>query len=122
MTGFRIHVHSIRLQVNLGWGDEERANPQPIEVDLILELANPFIGSDELCDTVDYRSCIDAVVEVVSVPTRLLETIAVRIADRILCDPRIASTRVAVTKCAPPFTVATDGITVSLERGRDNEV
>jgi dihydroneopterin aldolase len=65
---------------------EEKAAPQPFEVDLELYLdLRPAGKSDDLSRTVDYREAFEIARSVVEGPTReLIETLAESIAARLL--------------------------------------
>lgn len=88
-----------------GAGPAERAERQPLEVDLDLaaDLASAA-RSDDLADTVDYGDVCDAVVGAVeNGPVALLEHLAQRIADAVFTvDGRIEAVVVVVRKLRPP--------------------
>ena len=82
----RIVLANIRLDGHHGVPDEERARPQPFEVDVELGLdLGPAGVSDDLARSVDYGPVYDVVKDVITGRSyRLLEAIADAIARRIL--------------------------------------
>jgi dihydroneopterin aldolase len=104
-----------------GWYERERAEGQPFVVDVELRLdTRAAAASDDLADTVDYGTlAADVVALVEGEPVRLVETLAQRVADRCLADPRVRAVRVTVHKPMAPVAVAFDDVTVTVVRRRD---
>ena len=73
-------------------------------VDLVLGLdTRAAARSDDLQDTVDYGSLVAAVKKAIETdPVDLIETLAQRIADVCLADPRVQWTEVTVHKPRRP--------------------
>lgn len=95
-----ILVPELRLQAHVGVGEEERARPQDlvIDVELGLDLA-PAGVSDDLAATVDYEAVCALTDEVVrSRPFQLVETVAEEIAAAVLERFEVAETVVRVRK------------------------
>lgn len=105
MTADRIELRRLRVLAHCGAGAEERATPQPLEIDLdmVADLA-PAGRSDRLGDTVDYGAVCQAAVEsATATPAALLEHLAERLAVAVLDgDPRVEAVTVAVRKLRPP--------------------
>ena len=103
-----------------GWFAEERAEGQRFRVDFVLGFdTRPAASSDDLADTVDYGTLADDVVAIVSgEPVRLIETLAQRIADRCLDDPRVEEVDVTVHKPEAPVPVPFDDVTLTIRRTR----
>lgn len=117
----RVLVSGLRLRGRHGWLPEERASPQPIEVDLVVEadLARPG-RTDELVDTVDYAVLVEEAAAVVEgCSFRLLEALAQAIAQRVLerYAGRLSSVTVSVRKLKPPIRADLDHVGVTLTRG-----
>jgi dihydroneopterin aldolase len=96
----RIVLSNIQVAGRHGATDEEQASPQPFGVDVEIGLdLRPAGRSDDLDRTIDYRA-VDALVrEIVGGPSvRLLETLAERIAERVLADPAADDVVVRVRK------------------------
>ena len=104
--------HGVRL--------EERMEPQPFEVDLLLEvdLSRPS-RSDELSDTVDYSAAFDTVRAVVEGQSfRLVEALAGAIADEILASYAVDAVEVRLRKPKAPLPGPFDTVEVRLTRRR----
>jgi dihydroneopterin aldolase len=86
---------------------EEKDRPQPLEVDLDVEVdLAPAGQTDDLSDTLDYGALARAAARVASTERfTLLERLAQRIADEVGSDARVASVTVAVRKLRPPVPV-----------------
>ena len=102
--GDRVEVRGLRVDGVHGVLEEERARPQPFEVDLDLYLdTGEAAATDDLVTTADYAAAVDAVVAVIAGPPhRLLESLAGAVADVVLDDPHVVEVTVAVRKLRPP--------------------
>lgn len=95
----------------------ERRDGQEFVVDAALELPDP--ARDDLADTVDYAALAVALSDVVAgEPVDLIETLASRLADACLADPRVTRAEVTVHKPAAPVTVPVTEVSVTLVRSR----
>jgi dihydroneopterin aldolase len=102
---------------------EERLEPQPFEVDLILrgDLSAPA-ASDDLADTVDYSAAFSLVGEVVEGRSyRLIEALAGAIADAVLAARAVDDVEVRVRKPKAPLPGAFDTVEVRLRRRRSQD-
>lgn len=88
-----------------------------IEVELDL---HPAGSSDDLTRTVDYQQIVAIAEKVLSgPPCKLVETLAERIARKILDDfPPVHAVTVEVTKPAPPVPYALSSISAFIRRSR----
>jgi dihydroneopterin aldolase len=84
----RIALINMRFQGRHGVLEEERAQPQPFEVDVELSLDLSLAGvSDDLSRTVDYRAVFEIVRDTIEGSSRqLIESLAETIAARLLAD------------------------------------
>jgi dihydroneopterin aldolase len=118
--GLVLELRGLRLVATHGVLPEEQDRPQPLEVDVDLELADDRATvSDDLADTADYGAAVlAAVAEVGSRPRRLLEALASDVADRLLADPAVAAVTVAIRKLRPPVAadLATAGVRLHRRR------
>lgn len=97
-----------RIRVNVDLGVDETQAGQP----------RPGVGRDELARVVDYAVIARRVGEIVAAGhVRLVETLAERIAEACLTDPRVALARIRVEK----LEVLPDGASagVEIERRRN---
>ena len=96
--------------------EQERAQTFVVDVTLFLDLSKAG-QSDALSDTVDYgRVAKDIVAVVEGEHVDLIETLAQRIADRILDIEAVARVEVTVHKPHAPITVPFDDVAVTITR------
>ena len=103
MADDKILIAKIDCRASVGVTSDERASTQRLLVDLefVIDNRKPA-GSDSIRDTINYSEVAAAVAEVcASQPFHLIETIAERIAERVLSDFPTRSTRVLVRKISP---------------------
>jgi dihydroneopterin aldolase len=98
----------------------EREKPQEFKVDVKLDADLAAAGrSDKVGDTVDYRLVYAIAKEVIEGESaQLIETLAGRIADRVLGLEKVASVSVRVTK-RPESMRPIDGASVKISRKRE---
>jgi dihydroneopterin aldolase len=84
----RIALINMRFQGKHGVLEEERAQPQPFEIDVELCLdLSPAGVSDDFSRTVDYGEVFEIVRDTIEGPSRqLIESLAETIAARLLAD------------------------------------
>jgi dihydroneopterin aldolase len=119
----RITLRGMRFLGRHGVELEERLEPQPFEVDLILrgDLSAPA-ASDDLADTVDYSAAFSLVGEVVEGRSyRLIEALAGAIADAVLAAHAVDDVEVRVRKPKAPLPGAFDTVEVRLRRRRSQD-
>lgn len=116
----RITLRGIEFMGRHGVPDDERATPQPFEVDLVvrLDLSRPA-RTDDLADTVDYSTLFDLAREVVEGHSfHLLEGLAGAIADAVLAAYPVDDVEVRVRKPKAPLPGAFDTVEVRIRRTR----
>lgn len=116
----RISLRGIEVFAHHGVLAHERELGQAftIDVDLDLDLASAA-ETDELTDTVDYGALAGAVARVAaSGPYDLIESVAGRILDVCLQDPRVHAAEVTVHKPHAPLPVVAEEVAVTLRRTR----
>jgi dihydroneopterin aldolase len=116
----RIVLSGMRFEGRHGVGQDERALPQEIEVDVEIELDLAAAGrADDLERTVDYGRVIAACRRVVEERSfRLLEGIAEAIATDVLSDPAADAVVVRVRKPGVPVDADLDHAGVEIRRTR----
>jgi 7,8-dihydroneopterin aldolase/epimerase/oxygenase len=116
-----IRITEIRAYGYTGYLPEEQVLGQWFEVDisLWLDLATPG-KSDKIEDTVDYRSVINLVKELIKTSKlALLESLATVIANSILeFSPIVKQVNVALTKPAAPIPDFGGKITIDITRSK----
>jgi dihydroneopterin aldolase len=116
----RITLRGMRFLGRHGVQLEERMEPQPFEVDVILhgDLSKPS-ASDELTDTIDYSAVFTVVAEVVERRSyRLIEALAGAIAEAVLAAHPVDDVEVRVRKPKAPLPGAFETVEASLRRRR----
>jgi 7,8-dihydroneopterin aldolase/epimerase/oxygenase len=116
----RITLRGMQLHGRLGVSAEERAEEQPIEVDLVVRLDLSRAGrSDDLADTVNYASLFELTREIVEGGSfKLLEALAAAIADAVLAAHHVDDVEVRVRKPKAPLPGAFDVVEVRIRRRR----
>ncbi|MEU6206724.1 dihydroneopterin aldolase [Micromonospora musae] len=116
----RITLTGLRVRGRHGVYDFEREQGQDFVVDVVLELdLGPAARSDDVADTVHYGELADRLVAVVTgAPVDLIETLADRLLDVCLADPRVASATVTVHKPEAPVPHTFTDVAVTMTRGR----
>ncbi len=99
---------------------EERRDGQEFVVDAVVETDTaPAAASDDLADTVDYAAMAQRLAAVVGgEPVDLIETLAARLADAALADPRAAAVTITVHKPQAPVGLPFRDVTVTIRRER----
>ncbi len=118
-----LSVSGIECRGHHGVFDFEKREGQSFVIDLTLGVdTTPAARSDELHDTVDYGSLVDAVKDAVEHdPVDLIETLAQRIADICLTDARVEWTRVTVHKPDAPIDATFRDVALTITRNARSE-
>jgi 7,8-dihydroneopterin aldolase/epimerase/oxygenase len=115
-----IQLTGIRCYGYTGYLEEERFLGQWFEVDLRLHLDLAPAGvSDRLEETLDYRSVISAVKEIVSTQKfALVEKLAAALVDAVLAHSLVQTVELKLHKLAAPIPDFGGKITIELTRSR----
>jgi dihydroneopterin aldolase len=116
----RVTLQGMRFLGRHGVQLEERMEPQPFEVDVILrgDLSKPA-SSDDLADTVDYSAVFKLVGQVVEGRSfRLIEALAGAIAEAVLATHPVDDVEVRVRKPKAPLPGAFETVEARLRRRR----
>lgn len=116
----RIVITDIEAFAHHGVLAHERLIGQRFLADVTLEVDLSRAGaSDDLDDTIDYGLVAATVRDVLAGgPFDLIETVAQRIADLVLADPRIAAVEVVVRKPNAPISLPFGEVRVEIRRSR----
>jgi dihydroneopterin aldolase len=116
----RIALRGLRARGRHGVLAAEKELGQVFLVDVDLGLdTRGAAESDDLTRTVDYGALATWVVDVVGgEPFDLIETLAQRIADTCLADPKVVDVLVTVHKPQAPIPVPFEDVTVTIRRSR----
>jgi len=116
----RITLRGMQFNGRHGVPAEERAEPQPFEVDLVvhLDLSRPS-ETDDLADTIDYGTLFDLARQVVEERSfHLLEGLASAIADAVLAAHPVDDVEVRIRKPKAPLPGAFETVEVRIRRRR----
>ncbi|MFK7832163.1 MAG: dihydroneopterin aldolase [Winogradskyella sp.] len=115
-----IKVENIRVFAHHGCLKEETAIGSDYRVDLEVKVNLKTSSiSDELADTVDYVFLNKVVREEMAMPSKLLETVAKRILDRIFSeDDLVQKATIAVSKINPPIGGDVEMVTIKITQKR----
>ncbi|MDR2852803.1 MAG: dihydroneopterin aldolase [Burkholderiaceae bacterium] len=101
-AGLRIlSLTGLRFAANLGILDHERANPQPIEVSVELNLGQQPLAppDDHILHVLDYRKVRQIIIdECTAEHVNLLETLVGKLCTRLLQLPGVQGVRAKITK------------------------
>jgi dihydroneopterin aldolase len=79
--------------------------------------------TDKIDDAIDYVFLNKVIVEEMSIPSKLLETVAERILNRVLNeDNRIQKITISVSKICPPINGDVESVAVKLSKKRENKI
>lgn len=114
----RITLTGLRVLGRHGVYQFERDEGQEFVVDAALEVdLNRAAVSDDVADTVHYGELASQLAAVISgEPVNLIETLAARLLDVCLADPRVAAATVTVHKPQAPIPHAFNDVSVTLHR------
>ena len=113
-----VEISGLRANCIIGVDESERLEPQPVEIDIVLDVDLAAAGaSDDLAQSIDYRSLAEAVVGAVESSSYLLiEALATRIADICLTESKVEAVEVTLRK--PGALRIADSAAVTIRRSR----
>ena len=113
----QILIRGLELPVHLGVSDAERAAPQVVMADVIIEMRRGFDAMpDALEGTMDYETLANQIKALAaSRPRRLLETLAAEIVAAVMRHEEAAAAEVELRKRILP---GADHVAVRLRRAR----
>jgi dihydroneopterin aldolase len=117
----RITLLGMQFKGRHGVSSEERAEPQPMEVDVVVRLdLSTAAKSDDLADTVNYATLFELAREVVEERSfHLLEALAGAIADAVLAAHSVDDVEVRVSNPKAPLPGSFETVEVRIRRRRD---
>lgn len=123
-------IHGLVLQASIGVFQREHEARQRVRINVDLAVtddgAQPLsraraarpVGEDDLSRVVDYGAVADRVRQIVAGGhVRLVETLAERIAEACLADPRVISARIRVEKLDIFADAESAGVEIERRRG-----
>jgi dihydroneopterin aldolase len=120
----RITIRGMQFAARLGVEDPERAQSQPIEVDLVLHLdLSRAAATDALSDTADYAAAFAMTRSIVAERAfHLVEALAGAIAEAALATLPVDEVEVAVRKPKAPLDGAFETVEVAVRRRRGEPI
>ncbi len=116
----QIRIDGLVVTTTVGALPHEREIPQPIRIDLAVDVDLRDAGSsDELDHTVNYGLVSERVARAVrEAKDVLLERLAERVADVVMAFGRVDGVEVTITKLRPPIPEQVDTTSVRIHRSR----
>ena len=116
----RIELHGIEVLARHGVLEHEKVEPQVFRVDLTVFLDLSIAGgSDDLADTVDYGRLAREVHDLVAAEShQLIETVAERVARRVLANHPAERVMVTIHKPGAPIPLVFEDVSVTVDRSR----
>jgi dihydroneopterin aldolase len=96
-------LNGLRFAASLGILDQEKVDPQPIQVDAELNLGSQALhpADDEINHVLDYRKVRQIIIdECTGEHVNLLETLIGKLARRLMLLPGVVGVRVKIAKLA----------------------
>lgn len=117
----RITLTGLRVRGHHGVFEHERHDGQDFLLDATLWLdLTAAATTDDLTNTVHYGELAETAAEIIAgPPVDLIETVAGRIADAIMADPRVLATEVTIHKPAAPIPLTFADVSVTIRRSRN---
>lgn len=115
MSHDEIQIIGIDLPVHIGVPDAERATPQSVQADVIMQVPCPFEDlRDDLASTIDYQAVAIRLRNLAAEkPRKLIETLAAEMATCVLREFGAAAVTVEIRKRILP---GVDHVAVRLHR------
>jgi len=115
---YRIVVKDLVLMCSIGAYARERLQRQRVRFNVDLRVRWPPTLEDDLASVINYKDITAGIRRIIDAGhISLVETLAERIADMCLADPRVVDARIRVEKLE--VEPAADGIGVEIERHRE---
>ncbi|MBI3804247.1 MAG: dihydroneopterin aldolase [Nitrospirae bacterium] len=117
----KLIIHQIEFHGHCGVTQEERTIGQRLSVDVEMRCdLKRAAEADRLEATIDYDRLSGEIARIGrESQVHLIETLAERIAAKVLKDPRVASVTVRVKKCLPPREEIKGGVVVEIVRSAE---
>ena len=116
----RIELKGIEVLARHGVLEHEKVELQVFRVDLVVFLdLSAAAASDDLADTVDYGRLAQETHDLVERESnQLIETVAHRVADKVLGEPLVDRVVVTVHKPGAPIHLRFEDVAVTVDRSR----
>ena len=112
-----IKIKGIKVYAYHGDLKEEQKLGGHFLVDVLLEFDSANVEkSDDLSDTVDYVKVVETVENIMQTPSKMLEHIAGRIANKLCELKNVCGVKVEIEKMSPPINANFKKISVVISR------
>ncbi|MGN6605629.1 MAG: dihydroneopterin aldolase [Jatrophihabitans sp.] len=120
MAGDRITLTGLRVFGHHGVFEFEKREGQDFVIDAVLELDTaPAAETDDLTRTVHYGELAESLAAIVAGPPfDLIETLAHKLVDACLADPRVEAATVTVHKPSAPIPLTFTDVAVTVRKAR----
>lgn len=114
----RVFVRELEVMASIGVFEVEKRYEQRVVISVDLDVVDDYDGtSDRLAAVVDYGQVVDGIRAIVEAGhVNLLETLAERIAESCLADPRVITARIRAEK--PDILPGCRAVGIEIERPR----
>jgi dihydroneopterin aldolase len=121
---YRVFVRDLVLDCSIGIYDYERANRQRVRVNAeLVASVDPEQSGDDIAGVLNYEAIVDGIKHIVaSGHINLVETLAERVIDLCLVDPRVVAARAVVEKLDVYPEAGSVGVTIERRRPRGGEI
>ena len=118
--GDKIVIERLEFQGRCGVIPEERRRPQPLAIDLELDLETALAASSDcITDTVDYAQVTEHIVELgAKEDFALLETFAEKLLTMLFTEFPVSRAKLWLRKLAPPLEYMIGSVGIKVERAR----
>ena len=116
LTESYVHIDGIRLHAHHGVLPQEQltGNDYIINVRASYDISRAM-QTDDVADTLNYAEVYNIIKEEMNIPSKLIEHVAGRIADRLMDSyADISSVMLRITKCNPPMGADCNGAGVEI--------
>lgn len=116
LTESYVHIDGIRLHARHGVLPQEQltGNDYIINVRASYDISRAML-TDDVADTLNYAEVYNIIKEEMSIPSKLIEHVAGRIANRLMDSySQISSVMLRITKCNPPMGADCNGAGVEI--------
>lgn len=116
LTESYVHIDGIRLHARHGVLPQEQltGNDYIINVRASYDISRAM-QTDDVANTLNYAEVYNIIKEEMSIPSKLIEHVAGRIADRLMDSySQISSIMLRITKCNPPMGADCNGAGVEI--------
>lgn len=124
VSTYRVFVRDLVLECSIGIYDYEKHNRQRVRINAELVVsADPEMSHDDIAGVLNYELIVDGIKQIIaSGHINLVETLAERVIDLCLVDPRVIAARSVVEKLDVYPEAGSVGVTIERRRPRGGEI